>query len=110
MGKCARRTKRGIKAIAKSLTPVGIKLIGNIVGLVAKTEWDSATKRRTAYELAKENLKAAGIEAKGAAIRATTELMVAGLEDGVETLKDFGEVDPADAQEIEDLDGDGLPG
>jgi len=103
MGRCAKRTKRIVKTIAKSLTPVGVKLVGTVVGLVATTDWSNEQKREAAVAMAKGAIKEAGIEAKETAIRATVEVAVAALKDGQEALEDLGELDDGDAEELEAL-------
>lgn len=104
MGKCARRTKKIIKVIGKSLTPVGVGLIGNIVGLIAGTDWSNSEKRERAVDMAKAALREASITAKETAIRTVVEVSVAALKQGTDALADLGQLDVADAQEIESLD------
>ena len=103
MGRCAKRTKRIVKAIAMSLTPVGVKLIGQVVGLVATTDWSNEAKREAAVDMARGAIKAAGVEAKETAIRATVEVAVAALKDGQEALDELGSIDTADTEEVEAL-------
>lgn len=103
MGRCARRTKRIIRVIATSLTPIGVKLIGTIVGLVATTDWSNDAKREAAVDMARGAIKDAGIEAKETAVRTAIEVAVAALKDGQEALADIGTLDADDAQELEAL-------
>ena len=102
MGRCARRTKKIIRVIAMSLTPIGVKLIGTVVGLVATTDWSNDEKREVAVDMARGAIKDAGIEAKETAIRTAIEVAVAALKDGSEALADLGELE-ADSQEVEAL-------
>lgn len=101
MGKCARRTKKIVKAIAKELTPPGVRLIATIVEIVATTDWTNSDKRERAVEMASGALKAAGTEAKEVAIRAAVEASVAALKQGQDALAELGEPDEDDAAEIE---------
>ena len=103
MVRCARRTKKIIKTIGKSLTPVGVKLIGDVVGLVATTDWSNDQKREAAVDMAKGALKAAGNEAKETAIRATVEVAVSALKQGETALAELGTVGADDEQELEGL-------
>lgn len=104
MGKCAKRTKSVGRAIGKALTPVGVKLIGEIVGELANVNLSSSAKREAAYAAIKVSLGHAGIEARETAIRTAQEFAVATLKHGQEALSDLGTVDDLD------LDGDGEPG
>ena len=101
MGKCARRTKKFVKKVAKVLTPVGIRLIGNIVGIVGTTKWSNDEKRDVAFDLAKGSLVAAGIEAKEAAIRVAIEASADALKDGQAALEELGaDMEPEDEAEL----------
>lgn len=103
MGACARRTKKIVKAIGKQLTPIGIALIGDIVGIVATTEWENDVKRETAVDMARGALKARAIEARETAIRATIEVAVSALKDGEDALRELGAADAADVAEMDAL-------
>jgi len=96
MGACAKRTKKIIKGIAKQLTPLGVALIGDIVGLVATTEWSSDKKREDAVDMAKGAFEARAIQAKETAIRATVEIAVAALKEGQDALNDLGQATEAE--------------
>ena len=109
MGKCAKRTKSIIKHAARALTPIGIGLIGDIVGIVATTDWANDEKRENAVAMARGAFKARGIEARGNAIRLGVEAAVAALTQGQEALAELGTMEPDDAAML-DTDGDGLPG
>ncbi len=99
MGRCARRTKKGIKRIAKSLTPVGVKLIGMLVGIAEDTEMSGMQKRRMVVAAGKAALG----DAKENAIRAAVALAVDALTDGRDALADLGDLDDADVEEVEAL-------
>ena len=99
MGKCARRVKRIGKTVARALTPVGVKLIADMVGIVQQTEWHSAQKRRAALDLSQAALRSRGIEARESLVRLAIETSVAALKEGEEALAELGE---AEAEDLED--------
>lgn len=101
MGACAKRTKKIVKGIARELTPVGVALIGDIVGIVATTDWSNDEKRRAAVDMAQGSLKGRGIEARESAIRATVEAAVTALKDGESALAELGQADESDQDEID---------
>lgn len=101
MGRCARRVKSIAKSFQRQLTPVGVKLIGDLVGIVAETDWTSDEKRERAVDMAKAQLKARGIEAKETAIRAAIEASVAALKEGQAALAELGQGDDADVAELD---------
>lgn len=103
MGACGRRVKKIVKGIARELTPVGVGLIGQIVEIVATTEWTNEEKRERAVEMSKGALESALIDAKESAIRGTVELCVSTLKDGEEALRELGQADADDEAEIEAL-------
>lgn len=100
MGRCAKRTKKIVKGIAKTLTPVGVALIGDVVDIVATTDWTNDQKRERAVELAKGALDSRHIEAKEVMIRAAVEGSVVALKEGREALKELGQPDEEDENEI----------
>ena len=108
MGRCAKRTKRIVKGIAKGMTPIGMKLIGNIVGLVANTDWSNDEKRERSVEMGKAAIRQAGIDAKEYMIRASVEAAVAALKEGESALQELGAPDDDDVIMI-DTDDDGIP-
>ncbi len=90
------------KSILQELTPPGLKLLTTIVQIVSTTDWSNGEKRNMSLELGKAALKAAGIEAKENAIRATNELILRGLKKlGAGEMEVVGEltVEEADAEE-----------
>lgn len=91
MGKCIKRTKGTIKKWAKSLTPVGIALIGSIAEEIDGLELDNATKRKAALAAIKASFKQARIEAKERAIRGTLEFALEALHEGSAALAELGD-------------------
>lgn len=100
MGRCAKRTKKIIKAFARELTPIGVRLIGDAVGLASTTDWSNDEKRENAVAMARGAIKSRGLEAKETAIRAAVEMSVAALKQGQEALSELGKPDEEDAAEI----------
>ena len=100
MGACGRRVKSIVKGVARELTPVGVALIGDIVGITAETDWTNDEKRENAVALAKSALRQRGIEARESAIRAGVEGAVTALKDGQEALAELGQMDDDDQAEV----------
>jgi hypothetical protein len=101
MGVCKKRTIKIAKTIARALTPAGVRLIGDIVGIVASTDWANSEKRKNAVDMASGALKVRGIEARESIIRAAVEASVVALKDGAEALAELGAADEDDVVEIE---------
>lgn len=101
MGACKKRTIKIAKTIARALSPVGVRLIGDIVGIVASTDWTNEQKRENAVDLAKGALETRGIEARESIVRAAVEASVVALKDGAEALAELGAPDDDDVAEIE---------
>lgn len=93
MGACSTRTKKIVKQIAAELTPIGVKMIGDIVGQLQTTNLDSATKRAAALAAVQASFKAAAITAKETAIRAGIEAAVTALKQGQDALAELGAAD-----------------
>jgi len=100
MGRCVRRTKKVARIVAKQLTPIGMSLIADLVGITAHTDWSSAEKREIAVGMAQGGLKRAGIDAKEAAIRLAVEYAVNALKSSAEALDDLGQVDDDEIDEL----------
>ncbi len=62
--RCGRVTKKILRKVGRELKPLGLRLIGEIVGHIATTGLSSSEKREAAMAASKASLKAAGIEAQ----------------------------------------------
>jgi len=101
VGRCGRRTKKIAKVVGRALSPVGVKLLADVTGLVASTDWTNDQKREASFELGRAALKQAGIEAKESFIRLGIETAVIALKDGQDALADLGQADDADVAEFD---------
>lgn len=96
MGRCARRAKKVGKVIGRALTPMGVRLIGDIVGQIAGTDLSNEAKRDAAYAAIRASFKTAGIDAREHMIRLGQEYAVAALKQGSQALSDLGQADDGD--------------
>ena len=96
MGKCARRAKSIGRVVGKALTPIGVRLIGDIVGQIAGADLADKAKAEAAFAAAKVSLRQAGIDARDHMIRLTMEYAVAALKQGEAALADLGQMDDDD--------------
>jgi len=99
MARCKRRVKKIAGTVARALQPTGMKLIANIVGIVANTDWTNDQKREASVQLAAAALKRAGDDAKESMIRLAVETSVMALKEGEVALGELGEIDEASVEE-----------
>ena len=100
MGKCATRTKKIVKAIAKAVSPVGVALISDIVWQLESTDLTNRERRNAALAAIKVSFKEKKIEAGESAIRAVVEGAVTALKEGEDALRELGQPDHDDEAEI----------
>lgn len=95
-GRCKKRMINVAKVVAKELSPIGVKLIATITGIVGTTDWSSDEKREKAVEMAKGALKSRAIEAKESTIRLATEASVTALKQAGEWVEEAGDLPDED--------------
>lgn len=98
MGRCGRRTKKIGRIVGRALSPIGVRMIGDIVGQLAGTDLSGGAKREAAFAAAKVSLRTAGIDAKEHMIRLAQEYAVVALKQGARSLSDLGQVDDTDLE------------
>ena len=101
MGACSKRVRKVVKTTAKALTPVGVGLIGTIVGELATTDLTNKAKREASEAAVKAAFKAAKIDARSHLINLGIETAVAALKEGEAALAELGDMDGQDAAEAD---------